>query len=70
MCIEPGRETTVLVGIDEIAAYLRRSRGVVRRMVHNGELPVVLKHGAFMSSQELLKQWLEKEATQDDMQMT
>ena len=62
--------STVLVGIEEIAAYLRRSRRVVRRMIHSGELPVTLKHGAYMTSRQILDEWLEREATQNEGQVT
>ena len=70
MCHVEINDSPVIVGIEEISSYLRRSRGVVRRMVQSGELPVTLKHGAYMTSKKLLDEWLQREATQSDMQMT
>lgn len=69
MCSPEAMDSPVIVGIEEIAAYLKRSCRVVRRMIHSGELPVAWKHGAYMTSRTLLDEWLQKEATQNDSQM-
>lgn len=60
MCNSP-----ILVGLDDISAYLKRSKPVVRRMIREGELPIVLKRGAYMTSTRLLDSWLEREAQID-----
>lgn len=70
MCSPDTQDSPVIVGVEEIAAYLRRSRRVVRRMIHSGELPVALKHGAYMTSKQMLDDWLKKEAAPNGDQMT
>ncbi len=54
-------ESPVIVGINDIANYLKRSKTIVRKMIQNNELPVSLKHGAYMTSARLLDEWLEEQ---------
>jgi len=54
-------ESPVIVGINDIANYLKRSKTIVRKMIKNNELPVSLKHGAYMTSVRLLDEWLEEQ---------
>lgn len=64
-------ESPVIVGIKDIADYLKRSHEVVRKMIKRGELPATLKYGAYMTTQQTLDKWLENEAmnrTQNDSQ--
>lgn len=63
-------ESPVIVGIDDISNYLKRSRGVVRKLIQEGELPVALKHGAYMTAKQLLDDWLKQEITQNSSHMT
>lgn len=62
-------ESPVIVGINDIANYLKRSTGVVRKMIQQGELPVTFKYNAYMTTQHILDEWL-KEQTQNDSQTT
>ena len=54
------RQTTVLVGVREIAEYLRRGPRVVRRMIKRDDLPVTLEQGAYMTTTSALDDWLYK----------
>lgn len=54
-------DSPMLVGLEDICAYLKRSKPVVRRMIRNGEIPVVLKHGAYMTTTKLLHEWIQRE---------
>lgn len=62
-------DSPVLVGLDDICAYIKRSKPVVRRMIKSGEIPVVLKHGAHMTTTHLLQQWLADETKRIDTQV-
>lgn len=69
MCSPESLDSPVIVGIEEIAAYLRRSTKIVHRMIRYGDLPVTWKHGAYMTSRQLLDEWLQKEAERNDPQI-
>ena len=53
-------ESPVIVGIADIANYLRRSKNVIRDMIRDNELPVMYQRGAYMTSVHLLDKWLEQ----------
>lgn len=55
--MEQEKTPTVLVGLREIADYLRRGPRVVRRMIRDG-LPVSLEEGAYMTTTNALDAWL------------
>lgn len=55
-------QPTVLVGVREIAEYLRRGPKVVRRMIRDSQLPVSLEQGAYMTTTTALDAWLSDRA--------
>jgi len=55
------QDSPVLVGLSDIAAYIKRSKPIVRRMIRNREIPVRLIHGAYMTTTEALDDWLRQE---------
>lgn len=58
--INTEQESPVIVGLEDIAAYLRRSKPTVRKMIEADELPVKLVRGAYMTSKSALNEWLHK----------
>lgn len=58
-------QPTVLVGVREIADYMRRGPRVIRRLIREG-LPVTLEQGAYMTTTRALEVWLHDRALQGD----